>query len=226
MPPSPRAGPIRPAPRRAAATWPRRRSGSAGWSSLLPDEPEALGLLALMLYVEARRAARRDASGEYVPLAEQDTALWDDAPDRRGRGAAVRASALGAIGRYQLEAAMQSAHVVRRRSGEPTGRRSSGSTTGSARSPARRWSRSTGRSRWPRRAAPPLDWRPCRAVGRRLAPGRISAVLGGARRTAVAPRRAARRRCEAYERAIGLEADPAVRRFLQQKLARMAARQA
>ena len=54
---------------------------------LLPDEPEALGLLALMLYSEARRGARRDAAGEFVPLADQDPALWD--ADRRSRSAAV-----------------------------------------------------------------------------------------------------------------------------------------
>ena len=42
--------------------------------SLLPDEPEALGLLALMLFAEARRGARRSAAGDYVPLAEQDSA--------------------------------------------------------------------------------------------------------------------------------------------------------
>ena len=46
-------------------------------ASLLPDEPDALGLLALMLHAEARRAARRNAQGEYVPLAEQDPAAWD-----------------------------------------------------------------------------------------------------------------------------------------------------
>src|SRR5204863_4461114 len=46
-------------------------------ASLLPDEPEALGLLALMLFAEARRAARRNATGEYVPLADQDPASWD-----------------------------------------------------------------------------------------------------------------------------------------------------
>ena len=48
-------------------------------ASLLPAEPEALGLLALILHAEARRTARRDAPGAYVPLAEQDTALWDAA---------------------------------------------------------------------------------------------------------------------------------------------------
>ena len=46
-------------------------------TELLPQEPEALGLLALMLHAEARRRARRNAQGEYVPLAEQDTSLWD-----------------------------------------------------------------------------------------------------------------------------------------------------
>ena len=45
----------------------------------LPDQPEALGLLALMLHAEARRSARRDADGEYVPLAQQDPALWNSA---------------------------------------------------------------------------------------------------------------------------------------------------
>ena len=46
-------------------------------TELLPQEPEALGLLALMLHAEARRPARRDPQGEYVPLAEQDTSLWN-----------------------------------------------------------------------------------------------------------------------------------------------------
>src|SRR6476619_374308 len=45
--------------------------------SLMSDEPEALGLLALMLFADARRAARRDANGDYVALGEQDTAAWD-----------------------------------------------------------------------------------------------------------------------------------------------------
>ena len=44
---------------------------------LLPDQPEALGLLALMLYAEARRGARRTAQGDYVPLTDQDPVLWD-----------------------------------------------------------------------------------------------------------------------------------------------------
>src|SRR2546422_365502 len=47
-------------------------------TALLPSEPEALGLLALMLHAEARRRARRNMRGDYVPLAEQDPALWDE----------------------------------------------------------------------------------------------------------------------------------------------------
>ena len=57
--------------------------------SLLPDQPEALGLLALMLHAEARRGARRDAQGEYVPARGSGSRLVGCAVDRRGRSAAV-----------------------------------------------------------------------------------------------------------------------------------------
>ena len=83
-------------------------------ASLLPDEPEALGLLALMLHTEARRDARRDADGEFVPLGEQDTARWNAATIDEAEVLLHRASRMNAIGRYQLEAALQSAHAVRR----------------------------------------------------------------------------------------------------------------
>ena len=85
--------------------------------SLLPDEPEAKGMLALMLYTEARRAARRDAAGAYVPLDEQDVTLWDDAQIDLAEGLLNAANAGGPSGRYQIEAAIQSAHVVRRATG-------------------------------------------------------------------------------------------------------------
>ena len=86
-------------------------------ASLMPDEPEALGLLALMLHAEARRAARRDTNGEFVPLDAQDTALWDAALIEEAETLLLRASRMGRIGRFQLEAAVQSAHAVRRLSG-------------------------------------------------------------------------------------------------------------
>jgi RNA polymerase sigma-70 factor (ECF subfamily) len=85
--------------------------------SLQPEAAEALGLLALMLHAEARRAARRDAGGDFVPLDEQDVARWDGATIDEAEELLLRASAIGAVGRFQLEAAVQSAHAVRRRTG-------------------------------------------------------------------------------------------------------------
>src|SRR5262249_2784353 len=87
-------------------------------AELLPEEPEALGLLALRLHAEARRRARRDEDGEYVPLADQDAGLWDWRMILEAEGLLRRASALGPIGRYQLEGALQSAHVYRRHTGQ------------------------------------------------------------------------------------------------------------
>src|SRR5262249_61368839 len=76
---------------------------------LLPDEPEALGLLALTLHADARRRARRNGAGEYVPLAKQDPTLWDVAMIDEAEGLLRGASTLGSIGRYQLEGALQTA---------------------------------------------------------------------------------------------------------------------
>jgi RNA polymerase sigma-70 factor, ECF subfamily len=84
---------------------------------LLPAEPEALGLLALMLHAGARRAARRSADGRYVPLSEQDPGLWDAAAIDEAEGLLQRAGSHGRIGRFQLEAAVQSVHTARRISG-------------------------------------------------------------------------------------------------------------
>ena len=86
-------------------------------TELLPDEAEPYGLLALMLYAEARRAARRGGAGEYIPLAEQDTAQWDADKIAQAEATLVHASEMVRLGRYQLEAAIQSAHVERRRTG-------------------------------------------------------------------------------------------------------------
>ncbi len=83
-------------------------------ASLLPDEPEVLGLLALMLHAEARRPARRGAAGEFIPLEQQDTALWNAVLIEEAEALLARASRVGRIGRYQLEAALQSAHAHRR----------------------------------------------------------------------------------------------------------------
>jgi predicted RNA polymerase sigma factor len=84
---------------------------------LLPSEPEARGLLALMLHCEARRDARRAADGAYVPLTEQDPKRWSTSLIDEAERNLLCASRAGRIGRYQLEAAIQSAHAVRARSG-------------------------------------------------------------------------------------------------------------
>jgi predicted RNA polymerase sigma factor len=80
---------------------------------LLPDEPEALGLAALVCLSESRRAARRSGDGAFVPLDEQDPALWDAALIVRGEALLRRAHGCGRPGRYQYEAAIQSAHCRR-----------------------------------------------------------------------------------------------------------------
>ena len=84
---------------------------------LLPNEPEALCLLSLMLHAEARRPARRSPLGEFVPLSEQDTLLWDAGLIGEADALLQSAGALDGIGRYQIEAAIQSAHAARRFAG-------------------------------------------------------------------------------------------------------------
>lgn len=185
-------------------------------TELLPDEPEALGLLALMLHAEARRRARRTADGEYVPLAEQDRALWDAAMIGEAEALLRRGAALGAIGRYQLEGALQSAHVYRCH---------------------------TGRANWAEVVQLydvlfALAASPVVAINRALAIAEVQGaaaalaampdVATDARLTDYQPYWAARAELlaktgahrearHAYEMAIGLERDPAVRRFLQRK---------
>jgi RNA polymerase sigma-70 factor (ECF subfamily) len=78
---------------------------------LLP-EPEVMGLLALMLLHEARRAARATPEGDVVPLEEQDRALWDQGLIAEGRALAARALAGGQPGRYGLQAAIVAVHAL------------------------------------------------------------------------------------------------------------------
>lgn len=90
-------------------------------ASLLPDQPEARGLLALLLFIHARRDARRDQRGAYVSLDEQDTALWDKTQIEAAEQMLIAASASGPTGRYQIEAAIQSARVTQRLHGVANG---------------------------------------------------------------------------------------------------------
>jgi RNA polymerase sigma factor (sigma-70 family) len=78
--------------------------------TLLPDDAEVAGLLALMVLTDARRAARTNAQGELIPLAQQDRTLWDR--EEIAEGVALISAALpkGAVGPYQLQAAIAAVH--------------------------------------------------------------------------------------------------------------------
>jgi predicted RNA polymerase sigma factor len=86
-------------------------------ANLLPHEPEALGLAALIALSLARAPARVDDEGAFVPLDDQDPSRWDAALIERGEQHLAAAHSLGRIGRFQLEAAIQSVHCARRTSG-------------------------------------------------------------------------------------------------------------
>lgn len=81
--------------------------------SLLPEEPEPKGLLALMLYCHARKDARRDDEGRFVPLSEQDVGKWSRDMIIEAEQLLTTASRAATFGRYQCEAAIQSVHVQR-----------------------------------------------------------------------------------------------------------------
>jgi predicted RNA polymerase sigma factor len=183
--------------------------------NLTEREPEAQGLLALMLHAEGRRRARRGPGGEFVPLAEQDQQLWDWQMILEAESLLRRSSTLGPVGRFQLEAALQSAHVYRCR---------------------------TGNANWQEVAELydalfALTESPVVAINRSLAmaetqgPAAALAAMpdsADARLTSYQPYWAARAELlaktgahkdawDAYEIAIGLERDPAVRSFLQKR---------
>jgi predicted RNA polymerase sigma factor len=84
---------------------------------LMPGEAEVRGLLALMLHCEARRAARRGADSRYVPLSEQDPKQWSLPLIEEAERHLAEAFQRGRSGRFQLEAAIQSVHAERARSG-------------------------------------------------------------------------------------------------------------
>jgi predicted RNA polymerase sigma factor len=90
-------------------------------ADLLPNEPEVLGLAALVCLAESRRGARRTDRGEFVPLDEQDTTRWDTTLIARGEALLRRAHAFGRPGRFQYEAAIQSAHSARAGTGQVDG---------------------------------------------------------------------------------------------------------
>jgi RNA polymerase sigma-70 factor (ECF subfamily) len=187
-------------------------------TEMLPGEPEAIGLLALMLHAEARRSARRSEDGEYVPLAKQNPLGWDSQMIDEAEALLVHASVFGIPGRYQLEAAVQSAHVYRCR---------------------------TGHANWEAvlqiyDALFANTGSPVVAINRALAVAELYDAHAGleampdhggdgrlaeyqpywaARAELLAKAGAHEEAGQAYEIAIGLERDPAVRRFLERRRA-------
>jgi predicted RNA polymerase sigma factor len=182
---------------------------------LMPGNAEVRALLALMLHCEARRTARRGPAGEYVPLSEQDTKQWSVPWMEEAEGHLAEAFRHGGSGRFQLEAAIQSVHAERAR---------------------------TGRTEWAPivifyeqliRLSPRLGTRTgyAAAVAQANGPAAGLAVLDGIERDAVAcyqPYWAVRAELlerlgktseasDAYNRAIGLAEDPAVKEFLLRK---------
>ncbi len=85
---------------------------------LLPDDPEVMGLLSLMLHCQARSAARRSATGAFVPLDAQDMTLWSRSMIAEAEAHLRSAARKAAPGRFQTEAAIQSLHAQQRMTGQ------------------------------------------------------------------------------------------------------------
>jgi RNA polymerase sigma-70 factor (ECF subfamily) len=190
-------------------------------TELLPEEPESLGLLALVLHAEARRRARRSPDSEFVPLAEQDSSLWNSQMIDAAEALLRRASALGAVGRYQLEGALQSAHVYRCRTGHDNWAevvKLYDALFALSGSPVVAINRALAIAET-RGAGAGLDAMPDAAADARLAEYQ---PYWAARAELLAKTGAHSDARSAYERAVGLERDPAVRRFLQRRQAALA----
>jgi predicted RNA polymerase sigma factor len=182
---------------------------------LMPEDAEVHGLLALMFHCEARRPARRGPDGRYVPLSEQDSRQWSLPLIEEAERHLAEAFRQGRSGRFQLEAAIQSVHAERARSGridwgaiaifyEQLIRVSAtiGTRTGYAAAIAETNGPEAGLAVLDAIAVADVSgYQPYWAVRAHLLQrlGRTTEAL------------------EAYDRAIGLAEDPAVREFLLQK---------
>ncbi len=187
-------------------------------AELLPEEPEVLGLAALISLSLARRPAR-GTTEEFVPLEDQDPALWDAKLIRLGEAYLQRAHALGRLGRFQLEAAIQSVHCARAASGVTDWRTlltlhaalvSIAPTLGARVAHAV----AVGRVEGARSGLAALDTIGDEAVGRfQPAWAARAHLLAEAGRVEDAAR--------AYERAISLTTDGGARRYLERQCARL-----
>jgi RNA polymerase sigma-70 factor (ECF subfamily) len=179
---------------------------------LIPDEPEVRGLLALMLYCDSRRPARRGPDREYVPLSDQDPKQWSLPSIDEAEQHLAEAFKSGRAGRFQLEAAIQSVHSERGRSGRTD------------------WAAISAFYQQLIRISPTLGRRTgyAAAVAEASGPGAGLTVLDAIESDAISsyqPYWAVRAHLlqqlgktpeamDAYDRAIGLAEDPAVRQFL------------
>jgi len=184
---------------------------------LMPNNAEVQGLLALLLYCEARRGARRNSAGQYIPLSEQDPRQWSAPLIAEAERHLAAAFEMGRVGRFQLEAAIQSVHAERAQSGRIE------------------WAAIVRFYEQLIRIAPTVGTRTgyAAAVAEAMGPEQGLAVLDGIESEAVTeyqPYWAVRayllqllgKRPEAksaYDQAIGLALDPAVKEFLSQKCA-------
>jgi predicted RNA polymerase sigma factor len=182
---------------------------------LMPRETEVRGLLALMLHCEARRRARRGPDGCYIPLSEQDSEQWSLPLIEEAEGHLAEAFKKGRFGRFQLEAAIQSVHAERARSGRIE------------------WGAIVGFYKQLIRISPTLGTQTgyAAAVAEANGPHAGQAVLDGIDPDdvfayqpywAVSAHLLQRlgkmsEAADAFDRAIGLAKDPAVRQFLLQK---------
>lgn len=209
----------------AAGTLPHSRglTAEALWLgrlvvSLLPEEPEALGLLSLMLHASARLEARRDETGRFTPLDRQETARWDAASIDEAESLLLKASRMGSLGRFQLEAAVQSAHAMRRQTGVTDWQAivqlydALLELTGSVVVAVNR-AVALANARGPAEGLPLLDALHADPRLQEYQP------YWAARAALLADTGRAVEAAQAYSRAIGLAADPAVRAFLQGRLA-------
>jgi RNA polymerase sigma-70 factor, ECF subfamily len=182
--------------------------------ALMPDEAEAIGLLALMLLQDSRRHARVDAAGELVLLEQQDRSLWDTAEIEEGLALATRAARAGR-GRYGLQAAIAAEHARARAASDTD------------------WARIAALYRELARLDPSPVVELNRAVAVALAESPAAGLalvdrIGGLERyhlfhsaRADLLQRVGRRTeaAEAYQRALELATNPVERRFLERRLA-------
>jgi RNA polymerase sigma-70 factor (ECF subfamily) len=183
---------------------------------LLPEDPEAKGLLATMLYAKSREPSRRTPGGVYVPLSQQETARWDRAPLAEAEATLAGAARLGRMGPFQLEAAIQSAHMYGRLTGRDDVQAIALLYDGLV------------------RLAPTLGAKVAHAVARSRVDGAerglalLEAIEPAETRHTYQPYWSARAHllehssrprdaCDAFDRAIGLSEDSDVRRFLAEK---------